>query len=85
MTYRVIWSPRAESELAEAWLDAANRREVSNASATIDRILGQQPFQAGNPFLSSVNRFAVVPPLGIGFDTIEDDKKVIVQTCWLVG
>jgi len=43
------------------------------------------PFQVGHPHRSGVNRFAIATPLGILFDIVEDDKKVIVQTCWLVG
>ena len=85
MSHRVIWSPRAESGLAESWLDAANRGDVSAASASIDRTLAQLPFQLGDPFASSVNRLAIIPPLAIIFDIVEDDKKVIVQACWLVG
>ena len=85
MKYTVIWSPQAESALAEAWLDAANRNAVSAASSTLERAIGKFPLRVGRPLASSVNRIAVISPLEIAFDIIEDDKKVIVQSCWLVG
>ncbi len=85
MKYTVIWSPQAEAGLAEAWLDAVDRSLVCATSSFLEMSLGQTPFLVGDPLASSVNRFAVQPPLGITFDIIEDDKKVIVQSCWLVG
>lgn len=85
MNYIVIWSRRAENDLADAWLDAADREAVTDASAELDAGLADRPFRVGNPRGSTVRRYAVLPPLGIAFDIVEDDKKVIVQTCWLVG
>jgi hypothetical protein len=58
---------------------------VSTGAASIDRIIAQQPFLLGEPHASSVQRIAIVPPLAIIFYIVEDDKKVIVQACWLVG
>jgi len=83
--YSVLWSQKAEDALAESWLDASNRNSISIATAFIETALGQRPFRVGNPLGSSVNRHVVIPPLGIVFDIIEDDKKVIVQSCWLAG
>ncbi len=85
MNYTVIWSREAESGLAEAWLDAVDRSLVSATSSFLEMSLGQTPFLVGDPLASSVNRFAVHRPIGITYDIIEDDKKVIVQSCWLVG
>ena len=83
MNCTVIWNRQAESGLADAWLDAADREAVTAASAKLDEGLSDTPFEVGSPRGSSVRRFAIIPPLGITFDIIEDDKKVIVQTCWL--
>ena len=58
---------------------------MTAASAELDDGLSDTPFEVGSPRGSSVRRFALLPPLGITFDIVEDDKKVIVQTCWLVG
>ena len=85
MKYSVIWSLQSESGLAEAWLDAVDRSVVSATSSFLEMSLGQTPFLVGRPLSSSVNHYAVHPPLGIAFDIIEDDKKAIVQSCWLVG
>jgi len=85
MNYTVTWSEFAEPELAIVWMDAPDRTAVTLAAAEADRLLAESPFQVGRPHGSSVCRLARHGPLGIIFDIIEDDKKVIVQTCWLVG
>ena len=85
MSYTVTWSTDAESELAEAWLDAADRTDFSRAAAELEDELCLTPFRVGAQRASSVNRYASRPPIGIVFDIVEDDKKVIVQACWLGG
>lgn len=39
MRFRVLWTPIAESRLAEAWIAAPNRSAVAAAAAEIDRQL----------------------------------------------
>ncbi len=85
MNYTVTWSEFAEPELAIVWLDAPDRNAVTAASAQADRLLAESPFLVGQSHGSTVCRLAYFGPLGIIFDIIEDDKKVIVQTCWRVG
>lgn len=85
MNYTVIWSLEAEAQLATVWVNAADRNEISVLTDLIDRSLGLNPFRVGRRRASSVNRTAIVSPLAIMFDIIEDDKKVIVQSCWLIS
>lgn len=82
MTYEVVWTPDAERDLAAVWLAAADRPAVTAASHQIDQELGQSPLAFGRPRTSSVNRVAVVAPLGVTFEVVEDDKRVFVQTAF---
>jgi plasmid stabilization system protein ParE len=79
MNYRVVWGPRAEDLLAAVWLAAADRNRVSQAVATLDRLLARAPLELGESRASSVQRVAFEPPIGIEFEVVEDDKRVIVQ------
>ena len=85
MNYSITWTSFAESELAIVWLDAPDRNAVTVAAAQVERLLAQTPFLVGRGHGSTVRRLAILGPLGIIFDIVEDDKKVIVQTCWRVG
>ena len=84
MTYRVDWQPAAEAELTTVYLRALNHNAVTRASHALDVELGIDPLRFGRPRDSSVNRTAAVPPLGIDFEVIEDDKRVIVHAVFAV-
>jgi hypothetical protein len=84
MNYRVIWSPRAEAQLAAVWTAAPNRNDVSVMADLLERSIGSDPFRVGRWRASSVNRVVTASPLGLLFDIVEDDKKVIVQALWFV-
>jgi hypothetical protein len=43
MRYTVLWEPSAEAELAQIWLDAADRRAVQEAADRIDSTLRMNP------------------------------------------
>jgi hypothetical protein len=79
MSYQVVWGPRAEAMLADVWLDSPDRNAVASAAAWLDARLLRQPLTLGESRDSSVHRIACRPPLGIEFEIIEDDKRVIVQ------
>jgi len=79
MNYEVFWGPIAESMLAEIWLDAPNRGFATQTAADLERKLAQDPLHLGESRASSVQRIVYQPPLGIEFEVIEDDKRVIVQ------
>lgn len=79
MRYEVIWYWKAEEELAALWLAADDRNAVSQAAAALDRFLTKAPLELGESRTSSVQRVAFMPPIGIEFEIIKDDKRVIVQ------
>lgn len=85
MNYKVDWSPLAVEELAAMWLAATDKTGVSKASHNLELKLGTAPFLVGVPYGSSVRRLVLDSPIGMGFDIVEDDKKVIVQSCWLIS
>ena len=84
MNYTVIWGPVSESHLATAWLAAPDREAVTVAAHELDLRLADDPLRRGEARESSVHRVTFELPLGIEFEVIEDDKKVIVQGVWLV-
>jgi len=79
MNYQVIWQAIAEDELASIWLAAAGRNAVSEAAVWFDSRLSRQPLTFGESRDSSLHRVAYRGFIGIEFEIIEDDKRVIVQ------
>ena len=85
MNYTVEWSPLAVNELALAWMGATDQWSATHALHSLTQSLISTPFSAGRPHGSTVRRIVVSEFVGLAFDIVEDDKKVIVQSCWLVG
>ncbi len=85
MSYEVVWGPRAEGMLADAWLDAFDRNAVTEAAANLDLQLAHDPLRLGESRTSSVHRVAYFLPLGVEFEVVEDDKRVIVQGVFTVS
>ncbi|HEX4612826.1 MAG TPA: hypothetical protein VH092_31825 [Urbifossiella sp.] len=85
MSYRVEWTPDAENDLAALWAAAADRPAVTGASAWLDTRLAADPLRFGQPWASSVHRIAVRDPIGVEFEVIADDKRVIVHGVFAVG
>lgn len=85
MKYEVVWGNRAENMLATAWLGFPDRNAVARAAESLDRQLANDPLHMGVPRTSSVHRLAYRTPLGIEYEVIEDDKKVIVQGVFVVS
>jgi plasmid stabilization system protein ParE len=81
MTYTVAWTPTAQDDLAAVWLAAADRNAVTDASDEVDRLLKNDPEMQGMPSFDTV-RTLVVPPLGVEFEVVEDDRIVYVLTAW---
>ena len=84
MTYRVSWVPAAERELAELWLDAPHRPEVSDAANEIDARLRVTPADEGESRAHG-RRILLVPPLGVTFEVFPDDRFVRVLDVWQFG
>jgi hypothetical protein len=85
MSYTVVWNPDAERELAEAWLNAPDQALVTRTAHGIEQVLAREPLTYGESRKSSVSRVAFESPLGIDFEVIEDDKRVIVTSVWLIS
>jgi hypothetical protein len=85
MNYEVVWGPIAENMLATAWLGFPDRNAVTRAAEWLDRHLAHDPLGLGFPRSSSVHRVAFRTPLGVEFEVIEDDKRVIVQGVFVVS
>jgi plasmid stabilization system protein ParE len=81
MKYTVTWKPDAESALADLWLHASDREGINRAAYAIDRILSERPTHAGTVSFDTVRQF-LHWPLGVEFEVIEDDKRVIVLSVW---
>lgn len=79
MKYQVIWQPVAEDELAAIWLAAADRNAVSEAAVWFDSRLSRQPMTLGESRDASVHRIAYRGSIGIEFEIVEDEKRVVVQ------
>jgi len=85
MNYEVVWDANSEDELASAWLAFPDRNAVVRAADWLDRHLAADPLHLGTARSSSINRVAFRTPLGIEFEVVEDDKKVIVRGVWTVS
>jgi plasmid stabilization system protein ParE len=80
--YELIWAMTAEQQLAEVWLTGADRRAITAAANWLEERMAMAPLRLGQPGTSSVQRVAFRDPLGIEFEVIEDDKRVIVLAVW---
>ncbi|QJW96752.1 hypothetical protein [Frigoriglobus tundricola] len=85
MSYHVEWTSEAENDLAAIWNAAADRNAMTAASTWPDAHLVGDPLHFGEPWTSSVHRIAVRDPLGVEFEVIEDDKRVIVHGVFAIG
>src|SRR5262245_22128826 len=85
MNYEVVWDDRSENELATAWLEFPDRNAITRAAEWLDRHLANDPLGLGIPRSSSVHRVAFRTPLGVEYEVIEDDKKVIVRGVFIAS
>lgn len=79
MKYAVTWKDKAEQELAAIWTASGDQDAVTRAADVLDRVLGHAPLRVGESRTSSVHRIAYFPPLGVEYEVIVDDLRVIVQ------
>jgi hypothetical protein len=75
--YTVIWLQRSLDQLAQIWLEAHDRPEVTAASAAIDSELADEPARKGKEESEGLRRLRV-PPLTILFGVREPDRMVEV-------
>ncbi len=81
MRCTVIWVPSAEQELARAWMNSNDREAVTNAAFAIDQLLAQDPDTRGEVRFDTVRTLSV-PPLGVDFEVVEEDRLVYVLSVW---
>ena len=82
MKYDVSWLPSAVSRLAEIYLNALDKRAVTEASHRIDVILSMDADSAGSDFLG--RRVLMVPPLIVVFSVqkvAQHAQVVKVERC----
>jgi hypothetical protein len=81
MTYTVVWTPTAESELARMWSTATNRLPITNAANTPDAALARDPYSVGES-RGGPTRIAFESPLAVLFDVDDDGRTVRVWDLW---
>lgn len=84
MKYEVVWSPTAEQQLAGIWMAAPDPVLVTVSADWLEDRLTRDPLRLGDAMESSVHRTAYHAPLGIEFEVIEDDKRVLVHGVFAV-
>lgn len=81
MNYNVDWSPDAERELADVWLNSPDRGAVTKAAAVIDQLLERDPENQGESRLKG-RRILFAAPLAVIYRLHADERKVIVLHIW---
>jgi plasmid stabilization system protein ParE len=82
--YTVTATQKAENDLADLWLRAANRTAVAVAADRIDRILREDASVKGCPATHGLRQI-VVAPLMAEFSVEEDDRQVTIWTIRHIG
>ncbi|MGH7193771.1 MAG: hypothetical protein ACREJM_09595 [Candidatus Saccharimonadales bacterium] len=75
--YTVVWRRRANSQLAELWLDAPDRPSITADAHEIDRRLKEQASEWGSEIISNL-RWMEVAKLRAYFTISELDRRVEV-------
>jgi hypothetical protein len=73
--YDLIWLPDAEDQLAEIWLRARDRADVTAAQAEIDARLAHDPATKGSEVAEGLRQITV-PPLKAFFEVHEVQHQV---------
>ena len=81
MRYTVLWTPTAEHDLAELWLEASDREAVRSAADTLDVLLRDDAHLCGESRYDSL-RVVHAVPLGVDVDVDQDNRVVWVLRVW---
>ena len=81
MRYTLVWVPAADDELARIWMEAADRRAVTAATAEIDRLLKSKPLAVGEAY--DDDRRLAVDPLEVIYTVSPDD--CMVRVLWVLS
>ena len=82
--YTVTTTRKAENDLAELWLRAANRSAVAAAANRIDRILREDASLKGSSATHGLRQI-IVAPLIAEFTVEERDRRVTIWTIRHIG
>lgn len=77
MKFTVVWSRGAEDELAEIWFAVRDRSRIAEAAHEIDRRLRRDPVNEGES-RDQGRRILLLPPLGVTYEVLSDDRLVRV-------
>jgi hypothetical protein len=80
MRFTVTWHPSAEQELAEIWLQASDRGDVTQAANLIDQALASEPLAHGEDFYG--DRILVSLPLAVTYTVSQPDRSVQILQVW---
>lgn len=84
MTFKVTWTPAAESDLAAIWLAARDRERLTEVSARIEGRLAHSPKSAGESREPGV-RLMFDDPLWVEFEIDQPGSTVRILTVWRHG
>ncbi len=81
MNFTVTWRPSAEQQLAQLWLSATDRNDVTAAANEIDRTPQCDPLGEGES-RAGVTRILMRHPLAVYYDVDADRREVFVWAVW---
>ena len=84
MRYVVVWPERVTDDLMSIWTLAPDPSAVAASADRIDYHLTFAPLSFGESRESSLRRVAHLAPLTVEYEVIEDDKRVVVRSVFLV-
>jgi hypothetical protein len=81
MRHAVFWSPEADERLQSLILSSNNREHIVRVVREIDFWLARAPLDFGESREEPV-RLAVIRPLAVLFEVLEEPPTVIVLDLW---
>jgi hypothetical protein len=81
MKYTVLWVPAAEAALANIWLNADDRREISRAAHELEAALQRAPENEGES-REEGRRVVLETPLGVKLRVFPQDRIVRILDVW---
>jgi hypothetical protein len=84
MNFTVVWKRAAQDELAQIWVDAADRGAVTAASHLIEQQLGRDPMNLGES-RSGNARVVFEPPLAVVYRVNNSRRRVTVVSVRAMG
>jgi hypothetical protein len=76
MRYSITWTPSARAQLANLWIQATDRQEITDCADRIDRELSRDHENKGIEWLPYRAYFE--DPLAVLFSVVPDDRRVCI-------